>query len=81
MWDQIYLNLILFLIKRYSFLLILIQNNLPYNHTEGKRGDSKWILVDAEEVIIHIFEKNERDVYNLDLLWGDQPKINYQKYI
>ena len=59
----------------------LIHNNLPYNHTEGKRGDSKWILVDAEEVIIHIFEKNERDVYNLDLLWGDQPKINYQKYI
>ena len=59
----------------------LIENNLPYNHTEGKRGDSKWILVDAEEVIIHIFEKNERNVYNLDLLWGDQPKINYQKYI
>ena len=59
----------------------LIQNNLPYNHTEGKRGDSKWILVDAEEVLIHIFETNEREVYNLDLLWGDQPKLNLKDYI
>lgn len=59
----------------------LIKNNLPYNHTEGKRSDGKWILVDAEEVIIHIFTKNEREIYNLDLLWSDQPKINYIYYL
>ena len=41
----------------------------------------KWILVDADEVIIHIFTKNEREIYNLDLLWSDQPKINYIYYL
>ena len=59
----------------------LIINNLPYNHTEGKRSDGKWILVDAEEVIIHIFTRNEREIYNLDLLWSDQPKISYINYL
>lgn len=59
----------------------LIINKLPYNHTEGKRSDGKWILVDAEETIVHIFTKSEREVYNLDLLWGDQPHINHLKYL
>lgn len=59
----------------------LLSNNLPYNHTEGKYSNSKWILVDADEVIIHIFTNDEREVYNLDLLWADQPKINYMKYL
>lgn len=59
----------------------LLLNKLPYNHTEGKKNDSKWILVDAEEVIVHIFTTNERELYNLDLLWADQPKIDYRKYL
>ena len=59
----------------------LITKKLPYNHTEGKYSDSKWILVDAEEVIIHIFTKEEREVYNLDLLWADQPNIDYNQYL
>ena len=46
-----------------------------------KRSDGKWILVDAEETIIHIFTKSERELYNLDLLWADQPNINYLKYL
>jgi len=59
----------------------LLANKLPYNHTEGKYSNSKWILVDAEEVIIHIFTHNEREVYNFDLLWAKQPKINYIEYL
>jgi len=59
----------------------LITKNLPYNHTEGKKSDSKWILVDAEDVIVHIFTKEEREVYNLDLLWADQPNLNYIEYL
>ena len=59
----------------------LITKNLPYNHTEGKRNDSKWILVDADDIIIHIFTKEERELYNLDLLWADQPSIDYKKYL
>lgn len=59
----------------------LITNNLPYNHTEGKKSDSKWILVDADEVIIHIFTKEEREVYNLDLLWADQPNLDFKDYL
>ena len=59
----------------------LIKNKMPYNHTEGKKSDGKWILVDAEETIIHIFTNEERELYNIDLLWADQPNLNYIDYI
>lgn len=36
--------------------------------TEGYR-EAKWILVDINNVIVHIFHKPERDYYNLERLF------------
>ena len=42
--------------------------NLNLLKIEGqKAGD--WILVDAGDVIIHLFRKEVRDYYNLEKMW------------
>ena len=35
---------------------------------------SNWILLDFGDVIIHIFQENARDIYDLDTLWADYPR-------
>ncbi|MGI6360842.1 MAG: ribosome silencing factor [Bacillota bacterium] len=44
--------------------------------TEGY-DEARWILLDCGEVIIHIFQDEERKYYNLERLWGDAPIENY----
>ena len=43
---------------------------------EGK--DSKdWKLVDAHDVIVHIFHPEKRDFYDLEKMWSEEiPKVN-----
>ncbi len=31
----------------------------------------QWILLDFVSVVVHIFDQEHRDYYNLDMLWGD----------
>jgi ribosome-associated protein len=31
----------------------------------------QWILLDYVSVVIHIFDHEHRDYYNLEMLWGD----------
>lgn len=32
---------------------------------------ARWILLDLNDVIVHVFHKNEREYYNLERLWTD----------
>ena len=32
--------------------------------------------MDYGDVIVHLFEKEKRSFYDLDILWGDAPKIH-----
>lgn len=40
---------------------------------------SKWILIDFVDVIVHLFSTEYRKIYDLELLWGDAPKVRWQK--
>lgn len=42
---------------------------------EGK-GHNLWILLDYGDVIVHVFENETRDYYELDKLWLDAPRID-----
>lgn len=39
-------------------------------HKEGFEN-AQWILIDYSNVIIHVFQKEQRDFYNLEDLWAD----------
>lgn len=39
-------------------------------HVEGE-GNSEWVLIDYVHVVVHIFQKQIREFYALEELWGD----------
>jgi len=36
-----------------------------------------WVLLDYIDVIVHVFKTTERIYYNIEKLWADAPKIEY----
>ncbi|MCK4905543.1 ribosome silencing factor [bacterium] len=56
----------------------LSQKGIKANHIEGT-PESKWILLDYNGVIIHIFHKELRNYYQLEKVWGDAKNINYKR--
>jgi len=47
----------------------------------GQEGTSggKWILMDYEDVVVHVFLDPVRKFYDLEGLWIDAPRIDLQK--
>ena len=43
----------------------------------GRAGyeQGRWILVDFIDVVVHIFDTEYRDYYNLEMLWGDAEQL------
>jgi ribosome-associated protein len=39
----------------------------------------RWILIDCVSVVCHVFDEESRDFYDLELLWGDCPRIDWRK--
>jgi ribosome-associated protein len=56
--------------------------NLSVHHREGLQN-SIWILLDFNDTLVHIFQKDYREYYKLEALWGDariteiQESFNY----
>lgn len=48
------------------------QAQIEVKRIEGK-DSAKWILIDLNDVIVHVFSQTERDFYNLEKLWSDAP--------
>ncbi|WP_296507216.1 ribosome silencing factor [Rhodoferax sp.] len=40
--------------------------------TEGE-GNGEWIIVDCNQVVVHIMQPNFRQYYHLEELWGEKP--------
>lgn len=40
--------------------------------------ESKWIVVDYVDVIIHLFDGEHRAYYDLDSLWGENEPVDWQ---
>lgn len=39
-------------------------------HVEGT-ANAEWVLMDYVNVVVHIFQKQVRDFYDIESLWGD----------
>jgi ribosome-associated protein len=44
---------------------------------EGEK-DTTWVLLDFDDVILHIFLPEQREYYALDMLWGDAPTVDWR---
>ncbi len=55
------------------------QGILPLGFEGIKQG--KWALLDFGDVIIHIFDEETKELYNLKGLWSDAPVIDITKFI
>ncbi len=58
-----------------SILLTLKKqhNQLPYG-VEG-RGVDVWVLLDYGSLVVHIFQPETREYYDLDGLWMEAPRL------
>jgi ribosome-associated protein len=50
----------------------LYDNYEDVDHVEG-RNDSQWILIDAHDIVVQLFTRNERNRVNFDGLFEDCP--------
>ncbi|MCD6405270.1 MAG: ribosome silencing factor [Planctomycetes bacterium] len=41
--------------------------------------EAAWVLVDAGPIIVHIFRQDLRSYYDLELLWGDAPLVEWRE--
>lgn len=38
-------------------------------------GEASWVLLDMGDVIVHVFDAEHRDFYQLERLWADAPRV------
>lgn len=43
------------------------------NTKEGYKS-ARWIILDYEDVIVHVFHRDDREYYNLERLWSEFEK-------
>ncbi|MGE3981061.1 MAG: ribosome silencing factor [Candidatus Omnitrophota bacterium] len=40
--------------------------------------NSHWIVFDAGDVVVHVFEKQMREFYNLEYLWQEAKEVKWE---
>ena len=49
----------------------------PANRTNGS-SESQWLVLDYIDVIVHVFHRDKRGIYNIEDLWSDAPRIEFE---
>ena len=40
-------------------------------------GESRWVLLDYGDIVVHLFDDETRQYYDLENLWGESPRIDW----
>jgi len=56
------------------------ENGIDINRIEGG-GSNRWILIDLGDVVVHVFNQEERDFYQLEGLWTEASSVNITEWI
>ena len=46
-------------------------------HVEGS-NNAEWVLLDYVHVVVHVFQKQIREFYNIEGLWGDAKSVRIE---
>jgi ribosome-associated protein len=52
-------------------------DGMGLNYKAEGENSARWSLIDAGDVIVHIFSREGREFYKLERLWGDAPSIRF----
>lgn len=52
----------------------LLKDDVHANHIEGY-SNANWILLDYSDIIVHVFNQEDRLFYDLERLWKDGKSI------
>lgn len=55
-----------------------INDGIKPANVEG-RGTGGWILLDYENVLVHVFDPKMREFYNLEKLWAECEEVPFDK--
>ncbi|QKS70835.1 ribosome silencing factor [Paenalkalicoccus suaedae] len=57
-----------------------LKAGLNVKRLEGLEN-ARWVLIDLEDIVVHIFHKDERTYYQLEKLWGDASEVNVEEVL
>jgi ribosome-associated protein len=46
---------------------------------EGEAA-SQWVLLDFVDLVVHVFNEEQRDYYRLERLWIDAPRVDWEDH-
>lgn len=58
--------------------IVMKKRGSPRLGAEGE-GETVWMLRDYGDVVLHIFTHDGRELYTLEQLWADAPRLNWQE--
>lgn len=47
-------------------------------HAAGLDG-GEWVCLDFVDVVVHVFDRTKRRYYDLELIWGEAPRVRWQR--
>lgn len=56
----------------------LLKENIHAERIEGVKS-SGWILMDYNDVVVHVFSKEDRLFYDLERIWRDGKEVNVEE--
>ncbi|MCC6640477.1 MAG: ribosome silencing factor [Deltaproteobacteria bacterium] len=39
--------------------------------------EGRWVLIDCDDAVVHVFQREVRHHYDLERLWSDAPKLTF----
>jgi ribosome-associated protein len=49
----------------------------PYRREGAREGT--WVLLDYVDFVVHVFQPEQRDYYDLERLWADAPVVPFEE--
>lgn len=67
-------------IKAVGSHIVELSEEFGLERLGAERDDaSKWQVLDFASVMVHLFEPITRAHYDLEMLWGDAPRVNWRR--